>query len=96
MDRDREELTDLTFGQALTKLKCGRKVARKGWNGKNQYVYLIKAEHLQNVLEYGYGEYYGEPIITDTLAIKTSSNQIQIGWLATQSDILAEDWEVII
>ena len=85
----------MDFGQALTQAKLGKSIKRKGWNGKNQFVYLIKGEDLQKVLHYGFGEYLGETTITDTLAIKTTSNQIQVGWLASQSDMLSNDWEVI-
>lgn len=80
------------FGTAIKFMKRGLNVYRKGWNGKDQFVFLIKGSELQNGLKYGYGEYVGEPTIVDTLAIKTSSNQIQIGWLATQTDMLAKDW----
>ena len=73
----------------------GYSVARKGWNGKDQFIYLIKGSAMQKVLKYGYGEYVGEPTIVDTLAIKNTSNQIQIGWLASQTDMLAEDWIII-
>lgn len=87
--------TDFNFGIALMHLKAGRTVQRKGWNGKNQFVILIKGNDLQNVLGYGYGEYLGEPTIVDVLAIKTTSNQLQIGWLASQTDMLAEDWQIV-
>lgn len=69
--------------------------SRKGWNGKGQFVYLISGQDLSRGLHYGYGEYEGEPTFTDVLAIKTTHNQIQVGWLASQSDILAEDWYVV-
>lgn len=85
----------MKFGEALEACKQGKNIARKGWNGKDQFVFLIPAEELQRGLNYGYGEYLGEPMITGTLAIKTSSNQIQIGWLATQSDMLSDDWYVL-
>ena len=85
----------MDFGQALIQVKLGKSIKRKGWNGKNQFVYLIKGEDLQKGLNYGFGEYLGEPTITDTLAIKTTSNVIQVGWLASQSDMLSNDWEVI-
>lgn len=81
----------MNFGEALEKLKQGKQVARKGWNGKNQYVFLIEGALLTHCL--------GPAIVavpcTDVLAIKTSSNVIQIGWLATQSDMLSDDWEVV-
>ena len=85
----------MNFGQALEQAKLGESIKRKGWNGKNQFVYLIQGEDLQKGLHYGFGQYEGEPTIVDTLAIKTTSNQIQIGWLASQSDMLSNDWEVV-
>ena len=85
----------MNFGEALEKVKAGYAISRTGWNGKGQFVYLISARDLQVGLEYGYGEYEGEPVFTDTLAIRTTHNQIQVGWLASQSDMLAEDWRVV-
>ena len=85
----------MNFGQALEALKQGKMVARNGWNGKDQFVFLIKGTDLQKTLKYGYGEYINEPQIVSALAIKTTSNQIQIGWLASQTDMLAEDWNLV-
>lgn len=85
----------MNFGEALEQVKLGKGIKRKGWNGKNQFVYLIKGSDLQKTLHYCFGEVVGEPTITDALAIKTTSNQIQVGWLASQSDMLSNDWEVL-
>lgn len=85
----------MNFGRALAALKDGRRVKRRGWNGKDQWVFLIKGNKLQTTLGYGFGEYLNEPTIVDVLAIKTTSNHIQIGWLASQSDMLCEDWEIV-
>ena len=85
----------MNFGEALEKVKAGYAISRTGWNGKGQFVYLISAMDLQVGLRYGYGEYEGEPVFTDTLAIRTTHNQIQVGWLASQSDMLADDWRVV-
>jgi hypothetical protein len=87
-----EKVRLMNFGEAIEKLKAGKSVARDGWNGKGQYVFLIKGTELSTGLKYGYGEYEGEPQFTDVLAIKTTANQIQVGWLASQSDMLANDW----
>ena len=84
----------MNFGEALEKVKAGYAISRTGWNGKGQFVYLISARDLQVGLKYGYGEYEGEPVFTETLAIRTTNNQIQVGWLASQSDMLANDWRV--
>ena len=85
----------MNFGDALAAVKDGHVIARKGWNGKGQFVYLISGQDLSRGLHYGYGEYEGEPTFTDVLAIKTTHNQIQVGWLASQSDMLADDWYVV-
>lgn len=85
----------MTFGHALEILKRGGRVTRAGWNGKNQFLFLITGTALQNGLKYGYGEYIGEPVFTDVIAIKTTANAIQTGWLASQSDMLAEDWSIV-
>lgn len=94
-EHDSRPMNTLSFGEALQALKNGKQVFREGWNGKGQFVFLIKGTDLQNVLKYGYGEYVGEPTIVDVLAIKTASNQIQIGWLASQTDMLLNDWQIV-
>ncbi len=86
---------DFDFGIAIMHIKDGKRVCRAGWNGKDQFVFLIKGTSLQNVLQYGYGEYVGEPTIVDVLAIKTTKNEIQIGWLASQTDMLSQDWQIV-
>lgn len=85
----------MTFGQAIESVKEGAMLTRKGWNGKGQYIFLIRGADMQSVLGYGYGEFQREPTVVSALAIHTSSNHIQIGWLASQADMLANDWEVI-
>ena len=90
-----EKTNNLTFGQAIEALKNGKSVARKGWNGKGMFLYLIKGGEIARALKYGFGEYENEPTITDSIAMKTAQNTIVVGWLASQTDMLAEDWEVI-
>jgi hypothetical protein len=85
----------MNFGQAVEALKNGKRVARKGWNGQGMFLYLIKSTELQSGLEYGYGEYEGEPQFVDTVCMRTAQNTLVVGWLASQTDILAEDWEVL-
>lgn len=78
----------MNFGEALNHVKDGKRIARKNWNGKNQYVFLVKGEELQHI---------GDKVCktVDVLAIKTTSDIIQVGWLATQTDMLATDWYVV-
>lgn len=83
----------MTFSEALEFLKQGKKVARNGWNGKNQYLGI--ASNISFV------DFNGEVINAahETMGNKTivfyGTSGIQVGWLASQSDILSEDWKVI-
>lgn len=82
----------MTFGEAINKAKEGAKIARKGWNGKNQYVELATRISYMNVQ----GEVVNcehEAIGNQALAFVGTSG-VQIGWLASQADMLANDWEV--
>ena len=85
----------MNFGQAIEALKQGKEVARAGWNGKGMSLYLITGTELQTALKYGYGEYKGEPAFVDTIAMITAQNTIVVGWLASQTDMLAEDWIIV-
>lgn len=95
LSKNKKEVNFMNFGKAIEALKDGKMVARKGWNGKGMYLYLINGTELQKTLKYGYGEYENEPTITDSIAMKTAQNTIVVGWLASQTDMLAEDWEII-
>lgn len=89
-----------TFSEALKYIKRGLKVARKSWNGKGQYVFL--AENLEfntkaDLSEFnpsGTEECTEENAVSvyDCLVIRTADKKLQVGWLATQSDLLADDW----
>ena len=79
----------MNFGEAIEALKSGKKVAREGWNGKGMYVYLADGNLLTDAI--GDGSF---PFI-DTIVIKTVDNKYCIGWLASQTDMLAEDWNIV-
>lgn len=79
----------LTFGAALERLKSGDRVAREGWNGKGMWLVLIKpgnAMHRSSA-----GVYDMKPCI----GMKTAQGDMQPGWLASQADMLADDWVVV-
>lgn len=78
---------DLTFGAALVALKHGQKVARKGWNGKGMWLMLIPASHWETTR--GLELLDGLPWI----GMKTVDDKF-VPWLASQTDMLAEDWEL--
>lgn len=77
------------FGNAIGYLKKGRKVARKGWNGKGMWLFLVPSDGWA-LLFGNTTDYENNPFI----AMKTADNKY-VPWLASQTDMLAEDWEVI-
>ena len=83
----------MDFGEAIKLLKEGKKVARAGWNGKNQYIELATCISYKNVArEIVNCEH--EAIGNKAIAFVGTSG-IQMGWLASQADILAEDWNTV-
>ena len=81
------------FGAALMNLKEGKRVARIGWNGKNQYIQLATGISYKTAS----GEIVNcehEAIGNKAIAFVGTSG-VQMGWLASQSDMLADDWYVV-
>lgn len=83
------ENTSMTFGEALEAMKSGKKVARTVWNVKGMYLYLADGKLLTQ--EIGDGSYP----FTDSIVMKTADNRYCIGWLASQTDMLSEDWRIV-
>lgn len=83
----------MSFDEALKRLKQGFKVSRKGWNGKTQYIELGT--------EISYRNSDGDMITAthksmgNNAIIFVGTSGIQVGWLASQADLLSEDWEVV-
>lgn len=78
------------FGQALNWLKNGKKVARKGWNGKGIFIELQEPDE-NSKMTHPY-------IFIDTTGLQTDNPDApknRVPWLASQTDMLAEDWEVV-
>lgn len=70
----------MNFGEAISNLKIGARVSREGWNGKGQYLALQRPdEHSKMTLPYIY--------------IHTVQGNL-VPWLASQTDMLADDWFV--
>lgn len=80
-----------SFSEALVYLKQGKKVARKGWNGKKQYIQLATGISYKAAS----GEIVNcehEAIGNQAIAFVGTSG-VQMGWLASQADMLADDWQ---
>lgn len=87
-------LTDhMNFGLALEAAKMGKKIARKGWNGKGQYVELASSISYVNA-DNGIVNVLHQNIGNKALAFVGTSG-VQLGWLASQADMLADDWYIV-
>jgi len=86
----------LTFGDAIEYLKKGKKVMRSGWNGKNMFLFLVPSSEfkvnrppLLGIYEEGTEVKYHAHI-----DMKTANGDV-VPWLASQTDMLAEDWSIL-
>jgi hypothetical protein len=86
---------DVPFAFALEAAKRGRKITRKGWNGKGQYVFLIPGGVIKREEIPALKDEPGEISFLGCFCIKTTDGRVQLGWLATQSDMQASDWEIL-
>lgn len=86
------QLFGLSFGEAIAAAKNGKRIQRAGWNGKSQYIELATCISYKNP--------FGEIINADHDAIGNQAfafvgtSGVQIGWLASQADMLADDWQI--
>lgn len=80
-DRDYQHVTAMSFGHALDALKRGEKVARAGWNGKGMWLALQRPDaHSKMTLPY--------------IFMFTATGD-RVPWLASQTDMLADDWSIV-
>lgn len=86
----------LSFGHALVALKSGKKVAREGWNGKGMFLFLVSGSHfkvnrppLLGIYPEGTGIDYRPHI-----DMKTAQGDV-VPWVASQSDLLCDDWCIV-
>jgi hypothetical protein len=71
----------MNFGDAIRALKEGKRVSRTGWNGKGMWLELQRPDvHSKMTLPYIY--------------MKTAQDDL-VPWLASQTDVLAEDWGIV-
>lgn len=94
--------TSMNFSQALEALKAGKKVARAGWNGKGMWLILVPGTPVAELRE---GTPYRDALGAerceilphiDMWTVNSSGRQAMLpGWLASQSDMLSDDWSVV-
>lgn len=94
----------MTFGLAIEAMKQGMRVARAGWNGKGMWLSLsggvvgrmVQADQFWSQANHDYAESQGGSAhVLPCITMKTADDKILMGWLASQSDMLAEDWIIL-
>lgn len=83
-----------SFGWAIERLKAGERLTRRGWNGKRQYIELASCISYRNPR--GQVINVNHDVIGSNAIAFVGTSGTQIGWLASQSDMLAEDWELFV
>lgn len=84
----------LSFGLALEAAKKGMRIARQGWNGKGQYVEL--GVNFRYEVPYAGIEKHVQHLDMGSQALVfVGTRGRQVGWLASQADMLADDWMIV-
>lgn len=83
----------MNFGEAIINVKKGKKIQRDGWNGKNQYVEL--ATNISYINARGGIINVNHEAIGNCALAFVGTSGVQLGWLASQADMLAEDWKIV-
>lgn len=99
---------DITFGEALCFLKGGARIARAGWNGKGMFIYLNPGSHAfseENTPSFTHIDGVKRELFNNgdtgtvtrlpNINMRSATGSTVTGWLASQTDLLAEDWEVL-
>ena len=87
----------MNFGAALQELKRGNKTARSGWNGKKMWLRYVPASGY--AIAAGADDSKDEnpcnPELLPWIGMKTADNKF-VPWLASQTDVLADDWSIVV
>ena len=87
-----QTIGEFGFDKAIRLLKKGLRLSRKGWNGKNQYIVVVNC--LSYIDECGAIVNSDHKDIGNAAIAFVGTSGTQVGWLASQADMLAEDWGV--
>ena len=92
-EADYRSTEGMPFGSAIELMKSGFRVARNGWNGKNQYIELAtNISYVNTANEVVNSEHTA---IGNKAIAFVGTSGVQMGWLASQADMLAEDWNIV-
>lgn len=84
-----------SFGDAMNFLKGGKKVARKGWNGKNMFLFLATDIEFHTEADLACVSNLEGDLTLPAIVMKTADDRFCVGWLASQTDMLSDDWYTV-
>jgi len=94
--------SNLTFGDAIQALRTGEFISRQGWSSKGMYLWLLpaanvpaewcKEPHLRHIADRNGGSVE----CLASIRMFTADKKVLTGWLASEADILATDWQVVV
>lgn len=90
---DEVKTTGLTFGEAIQAVKNGERCARSNWNGKGQYIEL--ATNISYINTKGEEINVGHNTMGNKAITFVGNQGVQLGWLASQADMLSDDWYIV-
>lgn len=94
----------MDFGLAIRCMEAGKRVQRAGWNGKGMWIAL---SGLDGPREVDFDQFWskigsdyaksigGAAVVLPCFIMKTATGEILMGWLASQTDMLAKDWRLV-
>ena len=85
----------MNFGLAIEAMKKGKKVARRGWSGKGMFLFLGMDIELHTEADLSCVSNLEGDLTLPSIVMKTADDHFCVGWLASQTDMLADDWEVV-
>jgi hypothetical protein len=86
----------MSFSAALLEIKAGRRMARQGWNGKDMFIFLVNGSNFKVNRPPLLGIYpEGTEVAYHAhIDMKTAQGYV-VPWIASQADLLAEDWVIV-
>lgn len=83
----------MSFGHAIEAAKKGFKVARKGWNGKNMFIFIREGREITGVDPAS--PMGGDFVSLPHFCMRAADGKCVVGWLASQTDMLSDDWVMV-
>lgn len=85
----------MNFGLAIEAAKMGKRIARKGWNGKGMFLFLATDIEFHTEADLSCVSDLEGDLTLPAFVMKTADDHFCVGWLASQTDMLADDWKIV-